>query len=138
MKQSITILGVSALIFALADLIHGQHNGDVHRFYIHVVEFVAFFGFLSLLELQAFRLVKKAFDLDRWMACFFVSTASFLIGFTLFALAGGSAHGDGGPLALGFAIVGCIGVIGLPLSIIGSLVMFLTRRRRGSSSSKAY
>jgi predicted lysophospholipase L1 biosynthesis ABC-type transport system permease subunit len=134
MKTSIIILGVSALIFALADLIHGQHNGDVHRFYIHVAELVAFFGFLSLLEIQAFRLMKKKFELERWLACFYVSTVSFLVGFTLFALAGGSAHGDGGPLAVSFAIAGFFGAIGLPISIIGFLVVLLMRRRRGTLS----
>jgi predicted Co/Zn/Cd cation transporter (cation efflux family) len=135
MKPAIITLGVFALIFALADLIHGQHNGDMHRFYIHVAEFVAFCGFLSLLAIQAFRLMTVRLDLNRWLASFYVSTASFLVGFILFGLAGGSAHGDGGPLAVSFALVGCIGAIGLPISIIGFLVLLLMRRRRGSALS---
>jgi hypothetical protein len=106
----------------------------VHRFYIHVAELVALLGFLSLLEIQAFRLMKKKFELERWLACFYVSTVSFLVGFTLFALAGGSAHGDGGPLAVSFAIAGFFGAIGLPISIIGFLVVLLMRRRRGTLS----
>ena len=135
MKPAIITLGVFALTFALADLIHGQHNGDMHRFYIHVAEFVAFCGFLSLLAIQAFRLMTVMLDLNRWLASFYVSTASFLVGFILFGLAGGGAHGDGGPLAVSFALVGCIGAIGLPISIIGFLVVLLMRRRRGSALS---
>jgi len=44
------ILGSLALIFAVTDLVHGQHNGDAHRFFIHIAEFISFFSFLCLLE----------------------------------------------------------------------------------------
>jgi hypothetical protein len=135
MKPLTIALGTSALIFALADLIHGQHNGDVHRFYIHIAEFVSFLCVLSLLEIQAFRLMKEKFDLDPWLAGVYLSLVSFLGGFTVFALAGGSAHGDGGPIAVSFALIGLIGTIGLPISIIGFLVILLMRKRDGSSVS---
>ncbi len=129
MKKWILVLGISAGIFALADLIHGQHNGDVHRFYIHIAEFVSFFGFLGLLEIQAFRLMTKKVGLGPWLAGICISIVSFLAGFALFALAGGSAHGDGGPLAVGFALIGSIGAIGMPICLLGFLVAMIMRKR---------
>jgi hypothetical protein len=119
----------------LADLIHGQHNGDVHRFYIHIVEFVAFLGVFGLLAIEGFRLIKERFDLDRWLAGVCLSFVSFLEGFTVFALAGGSVHGDGGPIAVSFALIGLIGMIGIPISIVGFLVALLMRKHDGSSVS---
>lgn len=122
MKPLLTVLGVSAIILALADLVHGQHNGDVHRFYIHIAEFTAFFAFLILLEIQALRLTKERFGLDRWLAGVYLSLGSLLGGFTVFAFAGGSVHGDGGPIAVSFGLIGLIGTIALPISIVGFLV----------------
>ncbi len=126
---------MTALIFALADLIHGRHNGDVHRFYIHVAEFVSFIGFLCLLEIQAFKLLTKKVGLGRWLAGVCLSLASFVAGFALFGLSGGSAHGDGGPLAVGFGLIGCIGIIGLAVSIVGFLVAATMRRLKGQSAA---
>ncbi|WP_221312728.1 hypothetical protein [Granulicella aggregans] len=124
---------MSTLILAVADVIHGQHNGDAHRFYIHIAEFVSFIGLLCLLEIQAFRLMTDRVGLGRWLAGVCTSFASFLAGLILFALAGGSAHGDGGPLAVGFGLVGCIGMIGIPISIIGFLVAVAMRRLKRSA-----
>ena len=129
MKRLTLALGSSALIFALADLIHGQHNGDSHRFYIHIAEFVLFFGFLSLLEIQAFKLMTQKYRLGRWLAGVCLSLASFLAGFTLFAIAGGSAHGDGGPLAVVFALIGCMGTLEIPISMTGFFVAMIMRKR---------
>ena len=137
MKPSMIVFGISALILAIVDLIHGQHNGDAHRIYIHVAEFVALLAFLSLLEIQTFMLMRRKFGLNRWLACFYVSAASFLIGFALFGLAGGSAHGDGGPVAVSFAIAGCLGAIGSLISIVGFVVVLVLRRLRAPSSLKA-
>jgi hypothetical protein len=133
MKRATAVLGLSTLILALADLIHGQHNGDVHRFYIHIAEFASFIGLLCLMEIQAFRLMTEKSGLSRWLVGVCLSLGSFLAGFILFGLAGGSAHGDGGPLAVGFGLVGFIGMIGIPISIIGFLVAMAMRRLRRSS-----
>lgn len=122
-------LGTLVLIFATVDLIHGQHNGDAHRFYIHIAEFVTLLAFLSLLEIKTFTLMRTKFRLSLWSAFICLSAASLLVGFTLFGLAGGSAHGDGGPMAVGFAIIGCLGAIGLPIGTIGLLVQLILRKR---------
>jgi hypothetical protein len=135
MKSLTIALGTSALILALADLIHGQHNGDIHRYYIHIAEFVAFLTFLSVLEIQAFRLMKEKFALDRWLASVYLSLASFLVGFAVFGLAGGGVHGDGGPIAVSFALIGLLGTIGMPISILGFLVAVFMRKREGPSVS---
>jgi hypothetical protein len=135
MKKWTVALGTSALIFALADLIHGQHNGDVHRFYIHIAEFLSFFGFLSLLEVQAFRLMTEKVGLGHWLAGLFLSLLSLFAGFALFALSGGSMHGDGGPLAWGFYLIWCIGTIGTPVTIIGFIVSLIMRKLNGSTVS---
>ncbi len=132
MKTWTISFGVSALIFAVADLVHGQHNGDVHRFYIHIAEFLSFVCFLGLLEILAFRKAMERFGLDRWLAGFCISIVSFLAGFALFGISGGSAHGDGGPLAVGFALTGCLGLIGIPVSIVGFIVTITMRKRKGS------
>ena len=133
MKKVTFILGLSTLIFALADLVHGQHNGDVHRDYIHIAEFVSFIGLLCLLETQAFRLMTEKADISRWLAVICLSISSFLAGFLLFLLAGGSAHGDGGPRAVGFGLVGYLGLICIPISTIGFLVTMIIRRLKRSS-----
>lgn len=99
-------LGGSAFILALADVIHGQHNGDVHRVYIHRAEFVFFVSFLCLLVAQTFRLFRSKTGLSRWGAAFWLALASCFAGFILFGLAGGSPHGDGGPIAVGFGLFG--------------------------------
>lgn len=143
MKKLTVALGTSTLLFALTDLIHGQHNGDVHRFYIHLAEFASFLGFISLLEIQAFRLslfeieasrlTAEKTGLSRWLAGLGISFASSLLGFILFGLSGGSAHGDGGPLAAVFILMGCIGTIGIPICLIGSFVAIIKRKRNESS-----
>ncbi len=133
MRKATAVFGLATLAFALADLIHGQHNGDAHRFYIHIAEFMSFIGLLCILEIQAFRLMTGKIGLGRWLAALCSSLISFLAGFILFALAGGSAHGDGGPIAFGFGLVGYIGIIGIPISIIGYLVAMAMRRFKRSS-----
>jgi hypothetical protein len=133
MKQSAAVFGMSTLILSLADLIHGQHNGDVHRFYIHIAELISFIGLVCLLEIEAFRLTTEKFGIGRWLAGICISLISFLAGFILFGLAGGSAHGDGGPLAVGFGLVGCIGMIGIPISIIGFLIEIAVRKLKRPS-----
>jgi hypothetical protein len=135
MKALTIVLGTSALLLALADLIHGQHNGDIHRYYIHVAEFVAFLGFLGVLEIQAFKLIEKKLASNRWLASVYLSLASCLVGFAVFGLAGGGVHGDGGPIAVSFALIGLIGTIGVPISILGFLVALFMRKRNGSSFS---
>lgn len=134
MKKLTVALGISALVFAIADVLHGQHNGDSRRFYIHVAEFVCFFGFLSLLEVLAFSLLRQKMGLGRWLAGICISLASLLAGFTLFALSGGSMHGDGGPLALSFGLICCIGAIALPITMVGLLASVIMRKLNGPSA----
>lgn len=135
MNKMTVVFGACALAFAVADLIHGQHNGDAHRLYIHIVEFVSFFAFLSLLEVHAFRSMADRVGLDRWLAGVFLSLASLLAGFTLFAVAGGSMHGDGGPLASCFFLMYGIATICAPITIVGFLVSMILRKINGSSAS---
>ena len=117
-------------ILALADVIHGQHNGDVHRVYIHRAEFVFFVCFLCLLVAQTFRLFRSKTGLSRWGAAFWVALASCFAGFILFGLAGGSPHGDGGPIAVGFGLFGFLGMFALPVSVVGFFVASIFHKRR--------
>jgi len=133
MKPLTIAVGTFALMLALADLIHGQHNGDIHRYYIHIAEFIAFLGFLTVLEIQTFRFMQKKFD--GWFSAFYLSLVSFIVGFAVFGLAGGSVHGDGGPIAASFALTGWFGMIGMPISLLGFLVALFMRKRNGSSVS---
>ncbi|HZQ44129.1 MAG TPA: hypothetical protein VFA99_12815 [Acidobacteriaceae bacterium] len=125
------ILGLCALVFAIVDLIHGHHNGDAHGLVIHVVEFTSFFGFLCLLDAWAFKAVPMRFNLNRWLATTFLSLLNFVFGFILFIVSGGGFHGDGGPIAFSFFLIGAIGEVILPVSFIGFVVVAISRKRNG-------
>jgi hypothetical protein len=125
------ILGFLALIFAVTDLIHGPHNGDAHRFFIHVAEFISFLGFLCLLEIWAFRVIAKEFKVNRWLAIACLSLLSSVLSLVLFGLAGGSFHGDGGPIALSFLLLWVVGAAVLPISFIVFVVIAISHWRQG-------
>jgi|SRR5215469_4020168 len=125
------LVGVCALVFAIMDLIHGPHNGDAHRYYIHIAEFIFFFGFLCLLEIWAFRVITTEANLNRWLLTTCFSLFSLFVGLILFALAGGSFHGDGGPIASSFLVISTIGEIVFPISLIGFVVVAISRKRNG-------
>src|SRR6266566_7378305 len=99
------ILGSLALIFAVTDLVHGQHNGDAHRFFIHIAEFISFFGLLCLLEIWAFRVITREVSVNRWLVITCFSFLTSLLSLILFGLSGGSFHGDSGPIALSFLLL---------------------------------
>lgn len=130
MKKAIVLLVMSVALSALVDLIHGQHNGDIHRTYIHAVEFVLLLLLLSALTLQAYETLTRKLEMSGWAAASFLSSASLVVGFSIFGLSGGSVHGDGGPIATGFGITGFIGMLGLPVTLVGWLVALLLRRHR--------
>ncbi len=125
------ILAALALVLAIADIIHGPHNGDVHRTYIHVPEFMFFFGFLCLLEILSFRTVTREFNTNRWLVATYLSLLSCVLGFLFFGLVGGSFHGDGGPIATSFFLLASIGEVALPVSFVGYIVVAIKRKRRG-------
>jgi hypothetical protein len=125
------ILGSLALIFAVTDLIHGPHNGDAHRFLIHIAEFISFFGFLCLLEIWAFRVIARELNVNRWLVVMCLSLLSCVLGLVFFGLAGGSFHGDGGPIAFSFLILSGIGEVVLPISLIVFVVVAISHRRQG-------
>ena len=122
MKYLIAGFGVLAFAFAIADLVHGQHNGDGHRYYIHLAEFCFFFGFLLLLKIKTFRRMIGKLSFEPWLAALILSIVSLLAGFGLAAGAGGSLHGDGGPLSASFALIGAIATVTLPISLFGAVV----------------
>jgi hypothetical protein len=125
------IFGVLALLCAVIDLIHGQHNGDAHRMWIHIPEFTFFFGLLCLLVVWTYKTIVKELNINRWLLVTCFSFFSCLLGLVLFAMAGGSFHGDGGPIAFGFLLFYGIGVIALPISFIGFIVVAILNRRKG-------
>jgi hypothetical protein len=132
MTKLLGTLGLLALIFGVADLIHGPHNGDAHRYFIHAAEFISFFSFLCLLEVWIFRRVSREYRIDSWLAIMFLSLLSCLLGFLLFGLSGGSFHGDGGPIAVSFLLLGLIGGTMLPISFIVFVVTAISHWRKGS------
>src|SRR5713226_1189078 len=125
------ILGSLALIFAVTDLVHGPHNGDAHRFFIHIAEFVSLFGFLCLLEIWTFRTITREVNVNRWLliACFSFFTS--LLSLILFGLAGGSFHGDGGPVAFSFLLLWTIGSTVFPISFIAFVIVAISHWRNG-------
>jgi hypothetical protein len=126
------ILGLCALIFGIADLVHGPHNGDSHRYIIHIAEFISFFSFLCLLEIWAFRAIAKEFRVNRWLAIACLSFSSSVLGLILFGLSGGSFHGDGGPIAISFLLLFTIGSVVSPISFIVFVVIAISHWRQGS------
>ena len=131
LPKSASVLGALALVLAIADIIHGPHNGDMHRKYIHVPEFMCFFGFLCLLEILAFRTATREFSTNRWLVAAYLSLLSCVLGFIFFGLAGGSFHGDGGPIATSFFLLASIGEFALPVSFVALIVVAITRKRKG-------
>jgi hypothetical protein len=131
MKKLTAIFGVLTLLCAVADLIHGQHNGDVHRMWIHIPEFIFFFCFLFLLEIWAFNIVTREANLNRWLTVTCLSFFTGIFSFILFALSGGSLHGDGGPISFTFLLFGSIASAVFPISLIGFLVAAISRKSRG-------
>lgn len=125
------ILGLCTLVFAIMDLIHGPDNGDRHRFFIHVAEFIFFFGFLCLLETWAFRTITRKANLNRWLVITCLSVLTCVLSLILFGISGGSFHGDGGPIAFSFLLLWMIGSVVLPLSFIGFVVVAISRKRKG-------
>jgi hypothetical protein len=125
------ILGICALVFAIIDLVHGPHNGDAHRIVIHIVEFISFFGFLCLLELWAFKAIPSRFNLNRWLAITFLSVLTCVLSMILFGISGGSFHGDGGPIASSFLLLWAVGLVVLPVSFLGFVVVAISRKRDG-------
>jgi hypothetical protein len=134
MAKAVGIFGVLALCLAIADIIHGQHNGDAYRIYIFTftAEFVSFFGFLCLLEILAFRIATKKFNTNRWLIATILSVLSCAIGFILFGLAGG-VHGVDGPITFGFLVLAIVGQFAILITFIGFLVVAISRKRRGMS-----
>jgi hypothetical protein len=131
MKKFVGILGLLSLIFGIADLVHGQHNGDTHRLYIHIVEFIFFFAFLCLLQIWAFRAMTSKWNINRWLIVILSSIVTGILGLILFALSGGSFHGDGGPIATTFLVMSLIGDLGLPIGVVGFLVNAIIRKNAG-------
>lgn len=78
------MLGTSALLSALIHVLHGQHNGDVHRTYIHAVELALFVSFLTTLAMQAYKQLRRKLELSSWPASLSLSVASVILGFALF------------------------------------------------------
>jgi len=127
----IGVLGSLALIFAVTDLVHGPHNGDAHRFFIHIAEFIFFFGFLCLLEAWAFRIIIREFNVNRWLVVTFLSLLTGVLSLILFGFSGGSFHGDGGPISLSFLLLWTIGSTIFPISFIGFVIVAISHWRKG-------
>jgi hypothetical protein len=132
MKILLSVFGLLALGLAIADLIHGPHNGDVHRTYIHVPEFICFFGFLCLLEILAFHTAIRELDTSPWLIAMYFSICSSFLGFVLFDLVGGSPHGDGGPIAFSFLLLATIGLAAIPISFISFTLVAIIRKRKSA------
>jgi hypothetical protein len=125
------ILGIVALLFAIIDIIHGQHTDGTARTVIHAVEFISLFPTLCLLGVSAFNGVVSELNLNRWLVAIFFSLGFGVLGLIFFALSGGSFHGDGGPIAVSFLALSAIGEIALPVSLIGFIVIAISRKRNG-------
>ena len=124
-------LGIIALIFASADLIHGQHIDGTARTFIHTVEFISFFPALCLLGVGTFNAAVSELNLNRWLVAIFFPFGFGVLGLILFALSGGSFHGDGGPIAVSFLVLSVMGEIALPISLIGFIVIAISRKHNG-------
>jgi hypothetical protein len=126
------ILSILTAILMAADFIHGPHNGDIYRTYIHVPEFIDFCSLLCLLEILAFRKVTLKFNLNRWLTLIPFAILSGIASLILFGLSGGSFHGDGGPITTSFLALSTIAEIGVPVALVGFCVSALLRKNAGS------
>jgi hypothetical protein len=125
------VLGIIALVFAIIDIVHGQHTPGAARTFIHIVEFISFFPALCLSEVWVFRKTASEFSTNSWLVAIFFSLGTCILGFILFALSGGSFHGDGGPISLSFLALSTIGEIIFPISLVGFVVIAISRKRSG-------
>ena len=98
---------------------------------IHIPEFIFFFGFLCLLEIWAFRTTTRKFNANRWLVITVFSFFSCLVGLILFGLAGGSFHGDGGPISVSFLLLYTIAAVALPISFIAFIVIAIRNKHKG-------
>jgi Na+(H+)/acetate symporter ActP len=130
MTKFIGVLGVLALILWAMDMIHGPHNGDAHRVVIHTAEFICFFGFLCVLEAWLFRMVIKKFATNSWLAGIYLSLVTCVAALLLSGLAGGSPHGDGGPIASSFLVLASIASLAIPICFIVLVVISILQKRR--------
>jgi hypothetical protein len=130
MAKLIGIFGLLAAGFAIADLIHGPHNGDSHRFYIHICEFTSFLALLCLLEILAFGMMANNLNSNRWFIVTGQSLATAVVGVIFFGLFGGSFHGDGGPISTSFLTMAMIGYTVFPIALFGSIVVLVGRFKR--------
>jgi hypothetical protein len=125
------LFGILALVLAITDLIHGQNNGDIHRTYIHVPEFILFMAFLCLAGILIFRIMSKEMNLNRWIVLFFFMIVFGIANFVLAMLSGASFHGDGGPIATSFLLISAISEIGMGVALVGFLVSAIARKNAG-------
>ena len=98
--------------------------------WIHIPECIFFFGFLCLLEVWAFKVIIKEVNANRWLVVTCFSFVSGILGLILFALAGGSFHGDGGPISLSFLAISAIAEILFPISLIAFVIVAISNRRK--------
>jgi apolipoprotein N-acyltransferase len=63
-----------------------------------------------------------------------ITCLSFLtcvLSLILFGISGGSFHRDGGPIAFSFLLLWAIGLVVLPVSFLGFVVVAISRKRDG-------
>jgi len=133
MKNLLGLFGVLAAALAVADLIHGPHNGDALRTYIHMPEFICFFLFLCVADVLIFQYLRHRFNLNPWLTLFLLAFVSGILNLVLFAIVGGSFHGDGGPLSASYLAMTVVAETCFPIAVIGFVVSAVLRKKAGFS-----
>jgi hypothetical protein len=83
------------------------------------------------LELWAFKAIPSRFNLNRWLAITYLSNLACVLSLILFGIPGGSFHGDGGSIASSFLLLWAVGLVVLPESFVGFVIVAISRKRDG-------
>lgn len=131
MKRLLVVMGFLSCALAATDAIHGPNNGDIHRTYIHVPEFICFLVFLCLLEAFAFRYARNRLRWNSWLVLMPFAVLAGVVNMVLFAASGGGVCGDGGPIAAVFITLSAVAEATAVVSLIGFIVSVVDRKSAG-------
>lgn len=131
MKLLSYLTGGLSCALVVADQIHGHHNGDIHRTYIHVSEFACCLLFLLLAATTTFRWIRKWINVNPWLLLIPFTLISGIAAMVLFATSGGGFHGDGGPIASAFLAYAAIAEAAVLVALLGFGIDAVIRRNAG-------
>lgn len=126
----LTLLSIT-LVFGVTDIIHGPHKDDIHRTYIHGVEFSSAVAFLILAEVCLYLRLRGTLDINSWLLLLPYALLSGVANLLLFIACGGGVHGDGGPLSAAYLCLSVLSEVTCVVAFFGALVSIVIRKTEG-------